>query len=154
MHFTRRVPIALSVSGTRVRGQLVMSATAACLQTLKDLALPGPGDHLPTAFPVRTPSNPGLTLSGTATLSASAHLAAYLPKLPAPQKGVSYFPDASGWALELATQQNASLGFNYTFWAPGLGRAPAKVCASLDTLSKPYDTLYSYIYLYGYDITA
>lgn len=74
----------------------MMSATAAYLQTLKDLALPGPGDHLRTAFPVWTPSNAGLTHSGTPTLSASAHLAVYLPKLPAPQKDVSYLPDASG----------------------------------------------------------
>ena len=95
MHFTLCVPTAWSISGTCVQGRLVVSATATCLQTLKDFAaLPGPGDHLSMAFPVRTPSNPGLTHSGPSTLSASAHIAVHLPKLPASQKDVSYLSGA------------------------------------------------------------
>ena len=50
MHFTLCVPTAWSVSGTCVQGRLVVSATATCLQTVKDFAaLPGPGDHFSIA---------------------------------------------------------------------------------------------------------
>ena len=87
------VPTARSVSGTCVQGQLVVSATATCLQTLKDFA---PFLGLVTTFP--WPSQCGHPAIQAYTQwylnSASAHLAVHLPKLPAPQKDVSYLPGA------------------------------------------------------------
>ena len=106
-------------------------------------------DDLSMAFPVWTPSNPGLhTVIPQLCICPPCCTPAQITCTP---EGCFLL----AWRLRMSSRTGntakSSSGLQLYLWASGLGRVPSQVCASLDTPSKPCDNpLELSLHLYGY----